>query len=66
MPPNQIAQWRTRRLDGAWDVFGDAKPEAAPAVDLKTLPAKISALTLENDFLSDALDKAGLLASARR
>ena len=54
--PNQIAQWRTQLLDGASGVFGEAaKTEAAPAVDVKTLHAKIGALTLENDFLSGAL-----------
>jgi transposase len=48
-------------------VFGEAaKAEAAPAVDVKTLHAKIGELTLEDDFLSGALGKAGLLASAKR
>ena len=38
--PNQIAQWRTQLLDGASGVFGEAaKAEAAPAVDVKTLPS---------------------------
>ena len=65
--PNQIAQWRTQLLDGASGVFGDtATAEAAPAIDMKTLHAKIGELTLENDFLSGALGKAGLLASAKR
>lgn len=65
--PNQISQWRTQLLDGASGVFGEAaKAEAAPAVDVKTLHAKIGELTLENDFLSGALGKAGLLASAKR
>jgi transposase len=36
-----------------------------PAVDVKALHAKIGELTLENDFLEGALNKAGLL-SARR
>jgi len=40
--------------------------DAAPAVDVRTLHAKIGELTLENDFLSGALGKAGLLPSARR
>jgi transposase len=54
--PNQIAQWRTQLLEGASGVFGDAaKGDAAPAVDVKTLHAKIGELTLENDFLSGAL-----------
>jgi transposase-like protein len=66
--PNQITQWRTQLLDGAADVFGSATSGAAvtPAVDVKTLHAKIGELTLANDFLEVALDKAGLLASAKR
>jgi hypothetical protein len=42
-------------------VFGDPAPNGnAPAVDLKDLHAKIGQLTLERDFLSDALGKAGV------
>jgi transposase len=65
--PNQITQWRSQLLDGAAGVFGsEAKSEvAAPVIDVKTLHAKIGELALENDFLSAALGKAGLL-SARR
>ena len=65
--PNQIKQWRDQLLEGATGVFGDgpsAEPE--PTIDVKTLHAKIGELTLENDFLSGALGKAGLLSSARR
>ena len=64
---NQITQWKAQLLEGAAGVFGaEARPEpAAPAVDLKSLHAKIGELTLENDFLEGALSKAGLL-SARR
>lgn len=65
--PNQIAQWRAQLVEGASGVFGDAaRSEAVPLVDVKTLHAKIGELTLENDFLSGALGKAGLLASAKR
>lgn len=65
--PNQIKQWRDQLLEGATGVFGDAsKPVAEPAIDVKTLHAKIGELALENDFLSGALGKAGLLPSARR
>ena len=39
--------------------------EAAPAVDVKVLHAKIGELTLENDFLAGALSKAGLLSAKR-
>jgi transposase len=64
---NQITQWKSQLLDGAVDVFGgEAKADpAAVAVDLKTLHAKIGALTLENDFLEGALTKAGLLSVKR-
>jgi transposase len=65
--PNQIKQWRDQLLEGATGVFGEPpKVEAAPLVDVKTLHAKIGQLTLENDFLSGALGRAGLLPSAKR
>ena len=65
--PNQIKQWRDQLLEGATGLFGEApRAEAAPAIDVKTLHAKIGELTLENDFLSGALGKAGLLPSAKR
>jgi transposase-like protein len=65
--PNQITQWKAQLQEGAAGVFGsEARPDtASPAVDLKSLHAKIGELALENDFLSGALSKAGLL-SARR
>jgi transposase len=65
--PNQIKQWRDQLLEGATGVFCEAaKAEPAPVIDMKTLHAKIGELTLENDFLSGALGKAGLLPSARK
>jgi transposase len=66
--PNQITTWRTQLQEGAAGVFGaDNTAEAAePAVDVKTLHAKIGELTLVNDFLAGALGKAGLLPSAKR
>jgi transposase len=64
--PNQIATWRTQLLEGASGVFGGSPAEsAAPAPDLKDLHAKIGQLTLENDFLSGALGKAGLLSAKK-
>lgn len=65
--PNQIKQWKDLLLEGASGVFGDEAKSApaAPAVDVKTLHAKIGELALENDFLAGALNKAGLL-SARK
>ena len=64
--PNQITAWRAQLESGAADVFGPGGGgAAAPAIDVKSLHAKIGELTLENDFLEGALSKAGLL-SARR
>ena len=62
---NQIKQWKDQLLEGATGVFGDetkAEP-SGPTIDVKTLHAKIGELTLENDFLSGALGKAGLLGT---
>ncbi len=43
--PNQITQWRAQLLEGASGVFGAVTPaEAAPALDVKTLHAKIGEL----------------------
>jgi len=65
--PNQITAWKAQLAEGAAGVFGSgpARTSAAPVVDLKVLHAKIGELTLENDFLSDALSKAGLLSAKR-
>ncbi len=65
--PNQITSRKAQLLDGAAGVSGtEPRSEAAvPAVDVKTLHAKIGELTLTNDFLSGALGKAGLLSAKR-
>ena len=65
--PNQITSWKAQLEGGAADVFGPGGGSGAaqPAVDVKSLHAKIGELTLENDFLEGALSKAGLL-NARR
>ena len=44
---------------------GGGHAMAPPAVDVKSLHAKIGELTLENDFLEGALTKAGLLSAKR-
>ncbi|HMC72938.1 MAG TPA: IS3 family transposase [Terriglobales bacterium] len=51
--PNQITAWKAQLLEGAAGVFGSEprSEPATPAVDVKTLHAKIGELTLTNDFL---------------
>ena len=64
--PNQITAWKAQLEGGASGVFGPggAAP-AVPAIDVKSLHAKIGELTLENDFLEGALTKAGMLSAKR-
>lgn len=50
--PNQITSWKAQLEGGAVDVFGSGSSggtSAPPAVDVKSLHAKIGELTLEND-----------------
>ena len=61
--PSLIADWKRFLLERAAKVFGEAP--ATPAVDLKELHAKIKQLTLEKDFLHEALSKVGLLSDQR-
>ena len=64
--PNQATSWKAQLEGGAADVFGPGSGGTAePAVDVKSLHAKIGQLTLENDFLEGALTKAGLLSAKR-
>ena len=63
--PNQITSWKAQLEGGAADVFGPSNGATQPAVDVKSLHAKIGELTLENDFLEGALSKAGLLNAKR-
>jgi transposase len=65
--PNQVTTWKAQLEGGAADVFGPGNGNAAaqPAIDVKALHAKIGELTLENDFLEGALNKAGLLSAKR-
>jgi transposase len=64
--PNEVTSWKAQLEGGAVDVFGPAGGGTAePAVDVKSLHAKIGELTLENDFLEGALTKAGWLSAKR-
>jgi transposase len=47
---NQITAWKAQLESGAADVFGPGGGQAVvPAIDVKSLHAKIGELTLEND-----------------
>ena len=65
--PHQITAWKAQLQDGAAGVFGSvpSASDAVPVVNLKVLHAKIGELTLEKDFVSGALSKAGLLSAKR-
>src|SRR4026208_1137286 len=63
---NQITAWKAQLESGAADVFGPGGGQAVvPAIDVKSLHAKIGELTLENDFLEGALTKAGVVSPKR-
>ncbi len=63
--PNQVTEWKRQLLERAADVFdgGGASAKSGSEGDLKVLHAKIGQQALEIDFLSGALNKAGLLSA---
>jgi transposase len=63
--PNQITQWKKQLLEQLPAIFEQTGALKEPAVDIMTLHAKIGELTLENDFLEKALNKAGLLSAKK-
>ena len=63
--PHQIGAWREQLLAGAADVFTAVGKPVGPPIDVTALHAKIGAITLENDFLEQALTKAGWLSAKR-
>nr|WP_093022778.1 IS3 family transposase [Sphingobium sp. YR768] len=65
--PNQITQWRGQLLEGAAGVFGsETRSEAAaPAIDVKTLHAKIGELTLVNGFFVRGAREGGTVAERK-
>ena len=64
--PNQITAWKSQLEGSASEIFGSGGgTPAIPAIDVKSLHAKIGELTLGNDFLEGALTKAGLLSAKR-
>ena len=63
--PHQITEWKKQLLDRAAEAFGGPRHKEEPAVDVKSMQAKIGQLALENDFLEGALIKAGMLSAKR-
>jgi len=61
---NQIIDWRNQLQAHIISAF-EGKAKAKPIVDINPYEAKIGRLTLENDFLENALIKAGLLSAKR-
>lgn len=62
--PNQIADWKKQLLEGADEVFSGPKKKGDDP-DIQAMHAKIGQLTLENDFLEQALGKAGRPSAKR-
>ena len=63
--PNQITAWKSQLKGNASEIFGPGgEPPAAPAIDVKSLHAKIGADAGER-FFRGALTKAGLLSAKR-
>ena len=61
---NQITDWKRQLHENAATVFGERR-EKEKEPDIQRMQAKIGQLTLENDFLENALIKAGMLSAKR-
>jgi transposase-like protein len=62
--PNQITDWKRQLQEHAGIVFGERR-EKEKEPDVQRMQAKIGQLTLENDFLENALIKAGMLSAKK-
>ena len=56
--PSQISKWKKKLLESASSVFEEkSKKPGTSSSELEKLHAKIGQLTLENDFLEQALNR---------
>jgi len=62
--PNQITDWKRQLQENAPTIFGERR-EKEKEPDVQRMQAKIGQLALENDFLENALIKAGMLSAKR-
>ena len=63
---NQIALWRKQMLEHAGEVFDHGSPAHDDAArQIRDLRAKVGELTMERDFLADALGRFGLPSAKR-
>ncbi|WP_461196144.1 IS3 family transposase [Bradyrhizobium sp. UFLA06-06] len=59
--PNQITAWKSQLEGSASDIFGPGGgTPATPAIDVKSLHAKIGELTLENGFFRRSAHQGGI------
>jgi transposase len=63
---NQIALWRKQILEHGSEVFDNGSPALDDAErQIRDLRAKVGELTMERDFLADALGRFGLPSAKR-
>ena len=63
---NQIGTWRKQLLEHAGEVFDNGSPSLDDAErQIRDLRAKVGELTMERDFLSDALGRFGRPSAKR-
>ena len=63
---NQIALWRKQMLEHAGEVFDHGSPALDDAErQIRDLRAKVGELTMDRDFLADALGRFGLPSAKR-
>jgi transposase len=55
--PNQVTTWKTQALENMAGIFGGTMVADDGKEQIRELREKIGELTMERDFLSDALGK---------